>query len=425
MTDSNSTTVSTTAIEFLIYFVTAWVFGALFLRASSASFLGEYPWMGASIAVLAASLPLAWSAPTVPLKLLRAGTPIGILLLFAMQSRQTGNSFLALQQSVDVLHFLFLFAVTFFAVQHNPVPTKTAHKRSAAKRPQQASRKPQPRPDVDAFDRIVGQPRAVQALEEIANVVRSGIRVGKSNAPHAVLLFLGPTGVGKTEAARALAQAVYGSEEALIRFDMGQFTDAHQSNRFYGPPPGYVGSEQGGQLTQAVLKMPKSVVLLDEVEKAHPQIWDAFLPVFDEGYIVDGSTNQKVDMTNTIIVMTSNLLADTTGAAEKNAAEIKDAVRDTGAFRPELIGRINEILVFDALNNETIAEILRRRVESALWSLSDQGVSVTISDEDIANMVAEVKEAKYGVRQIDDVVRAFLRKSITEKPSADKPAAED
>ena len=168
------------------------------------------------------------------------------------------------------------------------------------------------------------------------------MRVGKDDAPHAVLLFLGPTGVGKTEAARALAKSVYGSDEALIRFDMGQFIDPHQANRFYGPPPGYSGSEEGGQLTRAVEAKPRSVVLLDEVEKAHPQIWDAFLPVFDEGYFVDGSTNRKVSMTETIIVLTSNLLVGVDNLSAMSNSELKEEINNRADFRPELLGRINE-----------------------------------------------------------------------------------
>lgn len=263
-----------------------------------------------------------------------------------------------------------------------------------------------------SFNDIVGQEHVIAPLKEIAKLATANIRVGKENAPYAVLLFLGPTGVGKTEAARALAQAVYGSQDALIRFDMGQFADAHQANRFYGPPPGYVGYEQGGQLTRAVLKKPRSVILLDEVEKADPKIWDAFLPVFDEGYIVDGSSNQKVDMRQTIIVLTSNLLADSPHVAGKSGAAVKDLLQATGVFRPELVGRINEVLVFNKLSEDTIREILQRRVDSALWSLSEQGIKVTIEQNEMDQMVKEVQAAKFGVRQIDDVVRGHLRKVI-------------
>lgn len=263
------------------------------------------------------------------------------------------------------------------------------------------------------FSDIIGQDHVIEPLKEIARLSAANIKLGKENAPYAVLFFLGPTGVGKTEAARALAQAVYGSQDALIRFDMGQFADPHQASRFYGPPPGYVGFEQGGQLTRAVLKRPRSVVLLDEVEKADPKIWDAFLPVFDEGYIVDGSTNKKVDMRQTIIVLTSNLMADQSGIMSKTPSELKDSLQKTGVFRPELIGRINEILVFRALEKTTIREILQRRIDNALWSLSAQGFSVSIDPAEVDEMVAEIQAAKFGVRQIDDVLRARLRKHVS------------
>lgn len=263
------------------------------------------------------------------------------------------------------------------------------------------------------FSDIIGQDHVIEPLKEIARLSAANIKLGKENAPYAVLFFLGPTGVGKTEAARALAQAVYGSQDALIRFDMGQFADPHQANRFYGPPPGYVGFEQGGQLTRAVLRRPRSVVLLDEVEKADPKIWDAFLPVFDEGYIVDGSTNKKVDMRQTIIVLTSNLMADQAGIMSKTPSELKDSLQKTGVFRPELIGRINEILVFRALEKTTIREILQRRIDNALWSLSEQGFSVSIDPTEVDEMVTEIQAAKFGVRQIDDVLRSRLRKHVS------------
>ena len=195
---------------------------------------------------------------------------------------------------------------------------------------------------------------------------------------------------------------------------MGQFNDASQANRFYGPPPGYAGFEQGGQLTRAVLKKPHSVVLLDEMEKAHPKIWDAFLPVFDEGYIVDGSSNQKVDMTNTIIVLTSNILAEEANLNESNAFEIKNKVASLGVFRPELLGRINEILVFNSLNRDSIVEILKRRLDAALWNLSEQGYKIDVTEQTINSLVDEVQKAQFGVRQIDDVVRTYLRGKVSE-----------
>ena len=150
------------------------------------------------------------------------------------------------------------------------------------------------------------------------------------------------------------------------------------------------------------------------MEKAHAQIWDTFLPVFDEGYIVDGSTNQKVDMTNTIIVLTSNLLAGEKEAVDLSPAELKQKVQSTGVLRPELLGRINEILVFNPLSTESIIEILHQRMDAALWSLSDQGISLSVSEEDIIELSKQLEAATFGVRQIDDVVRKFLRRAIAE-----------
>jgi ATP-dependent Clp protease ATP-binding subunit ClpB len=151
------------------------------------------------------------------------------------------------------------------------------------------------------------------------------------------------------------------------------------------------------------------------MEKAHPQIWDAFLPVFDEGYIVDGSTNQKVDMTNTIIVLTSNLLTDEEGLGDIPPFELKERIASKASLRTELLGRINEILVFNRLNRKAIAQILRNRLDAALWSLSEQGIRLQVEEVDIARLVDEVQKAKFGVRQIDDVVRTYLRRAISQK----------
>ena len=411
------------ALDFALQFGCAWLLGALFHRFSGESMFGQYPYAAAAVVVCLAALPSAWQASLPAHRVFRAAVPFALLVLFYTQGTRELGIVGSIQDRVGPLHVLLMFLATFFAIQFTPSVARgskagqlgsgqSGKDRSAVPRPP-APRPPQP--SANAFDRLIGQEHVVTPLKEIANVVRSGLRVGKKNAPHAVLLFLGPTGVGKTEAARALAQAVFGREDALIRFDMGQFTDSHQASRFYGPPPGYVGYEEGGQLTRAVQKKPKSVVLLDEVEKAHSQIWDAFLPVFDEGYIVDGSSNQKIDMTNTIIVLTSNLLAGREGLDKLAPSELKQAVQETNQFRPELIGRINEILVFKSLQSDSIEEILRARLDQACWSLSEQGISISAGDDEIRRLVEEVKEAKFGVRQIDDVVRSYLRKAIAEQ----------
>lgn len=405
-------------VELCWYWLLCLIVALVFHRFSSATWFGKYPSAGATVILYLVSLPIAFSGATPAAKGIRFGVPTVLLYLFYSSAADGGGFVAELQGKLTLSHFILFFAVTALAIfftAEKPAPEQVEQKFAVKKEKKSV--------DVNqTFGRIVGQEHVISPLREIANMVRSGIRVGKKNAPHAVLLFLGPTGVGKTEAANALAEAVYGSKDALIRFDMGQFTDAHQASRFYGPPPGYAGYEEGGQLTRAVLRKPRSVVLLDEVEKAHPQIWDAFLPVFDEGYIVDGSTNQRVDMTGTIIVLTSNLLAGQDGLSGLTPLEVKEAVQATGSFRPELLGRINEILVFKPLDADAVAEILKRRLDAALWNLAEQGISLTADEHDIAVLVDEVRAAKFGVRQIDDVVRTYLRRVIAEKTGGKGPA---
>ena len=405
MSDSSNKTFWGT-LEYSCYLLLACVVGLVFQRASGGEWFTGNVAAGACVMAYLLALVAAALAPTPTGRVLRFAVPS--LIVFLLYNH--AGSFAELQARMGIAHLLLLLAVSIAAIHFSSA--RTADSASVESEPAKEAKPKPKRAGLKAFDRIVGQNQVVGPLKEIARIARSGIRVGKRDAPHAVLLFLGPTGVGKTEAARALAEAVYGNPDALIRFDMGQFIDAHQANRFYGPPPGYVGYEEGGQLTRAVLRKPKSVVLLDEMEKAHPQIWDAFLPVFDEGYIVDGSSNEKVDMTNTTIVLTSNLLAGHEDVGSLNAAELKERVVASGALRPELLGRINEILVFNPLSRDAIGEILKRRLDASLWSLAEQGVQVDVDQQQIDQMIEELQAAKFGVRQIDDVVRKFLRKEI-------------
>ncbi len=401
-------------LDLALYFVGLLLVGIFYSRFSGESWLGNYPAAGAVLVLYLAAWPVAFTAQSGTRTAVRIGVPSLCIYLFYAAAPEGMGLIGGLQQRLGFPHFLIVALSCVVAIHLTHLEPKPAVR--AADDGEFTAPKT-PKDPLTAFDRIVGQGQVIAPLKEIAKIVRSGIRVGKPNAPHAVVLFLGPTGVGKTEAATALAEAVYGTKDALIRFDMGQFTDAHQANRFYGPPPGYVGYEEGGQLTRSVLRKPRSVVLLDEVEKAHPQIWDAFLPVFDEGYIVDGSSNQRVDMTNTIIVLTSNLLADRVGIEKLAPHDLKEAVQATGAFRAELLGRINEILVFHPLSGEVIGEILKRRLDNALWGLAEQGISIAVDEAEINALVEEVKSVKFGVRQIDDVVRKFLRQAIARSSS--------
>lgn len=391
-------------VEFLTFFCVSFLASIFYHKFASGVWCGDNWYSGAAILVVISSIAVAINTNSQLSASIRVLAPVLFIYLF-YSADQSGEGVVAsLQSRISLPHLILVFISATLAILFTPDPEQ---------KEEIAEVEIKEVKEIDPFERIIGQEHITTSLRQIAQITKSGIRVGKRNAPHAVLLFLGPTGVGKTEAAMALAESVYGSKDALIRFDMGQFNDASQANRFYGPPPGYVGSEEGGQLTRAVLKKPKSVVLLDEMEKANPQIWDAFLPVFDEGYIVDGSTNQKVDMTNTIIVLTSNLLAGNSNLLNQTAFELKEKVEATGVLRPELLGRINEILLFNSLDAPAIAEILQRRLDASLWSLSEQGIQISINSDTVSKLVEEVQRAKFGVRQIDDVVRSYLRQQIS------------
>lgn len=400
----------------LFWYATIVWFVQLFLfRLGGEEWIGDYPLAGIMACIFFTHLALSLNEAREWQLHLRIGAPfVAVFFLWYSGDLSTGIV-KALQDQLGPIQCLIILLVIVVTIVMTMDPNAVPHTGGGEVAPKR-SRAPQARPTsqgIKSFDKIIGQEHVIKPLKEIARLASSRIKVGKDNAPYAVLLFLGPTGVGKTETARALAEAVYGSSDTIIRFDMGQFSDPHQANRFYGPPPGYVGYEQGGQLTRAVLRKPRSVVLLDEVEKAHEKIWDSFLPVFDEGYIVDGSSNQKVDMRETIIVMTSNLLGTREGLSRMTPFEIKEEVEKTGTFRSELIGRINEIFVFNPLSEDTIRQILQTRIDTALWSLSERGIGVSINPYEIDELLDEIKKAKFGVRQIDDVVRTKIRKLIS------------
>ncbi len=400
----------------LWYSAIVWFIQLFLYRLGGDSWIGSYPLVGLLSCILFTHIGISITETDDWQLKLRIGAPLIVVLALWYSGDLTSGIIKGLQDQLGPLQCLIILLVIVVTIvmtlEQNLFGSTGAGAIVNVKRGRfGTSLKAKPQ-GLKSFDKIVGQGHVVEPLKEIAKLASSRIKVGKDNAPYAVLLFLGPTGVGKTETARALAEAVYGSSETLIRFDMGQFSDPHQANRFYGPPPGYVGYEQGGQLTRAVLRKPRSVVLLDEVEKAHEKIWDSFLPVFDEGYIVDGSSNQKVDMRETIIVLTSNLLGNVEGLDRMSPLEVKEEIEKVGTFRSELIGRINEIFIFKPLNADTIREILQSRIDSALWSLSERGIRVSINPYEIDELMDEIKKAKFGVRQIDDVVRTKIRKLI-------------
>lgn len=265
--------------------------------------------------------------------------------------------------------------------------------------------------------RVVGQDEAVKAVSLAIRRARSGLK--DPNRPIGSFMFLGPTGVGKTELAKALAQAMFGNEESLIRVDMSEFMEKYSTNRLIGSPPGYVGYEEGGQLTEKIRQKPYSVVLFDEVEKAHPDVFNVLLQVLDDGHLTD-SKGRKVDFKNTILIMTSNIGA-TAIRDEKNVGfNVQDLSGNhqamkkrmleelKKAFRPEFLNRVDETLVFRSLNQEEIQKIVKIMSQSIVKRLKEQDVHVKITPAAIDVIGKAGFDPEYGARPI----RRALQKEV-------------
>ena len=280
-------------------------------------------------------------------------------------------------------------------------------------------------------ERVVGQDEAVQA---VARAIRRG-RVGLKDPkrPTGSFLFLGPTGVGKTELCKSLAEAMFGDEAAMIRIDMSEYMERHTVSRLIGSPPGYVGHEEGGQLTEKVRRKPYSVILFDEIEKAHEDVWNVLLQILDDGRITD-SQGRTVDFKNTVIVMTSNIgakrltaaggkLGFSTGAedeaqdAERQFQQAREAVlgelRQT--FRPEFLNRIDDIIVFRSLTEEDIREVARRMLRTVSARMEAMGVHLDASEEAVAELAREGFDPKYGARPLRRAIQSRVEDTVAEK----------
>ncbi|WP_283949439.1 ATP-dependent Clp protease ATP-binding subunit [Limobrevibacterium gyesilva] len=264
-------------------------------------------------------------------------------------------------------------------------------------------------------ERVVGQDEAVRAVSDAVRLARAGLREGRR--PVATFLFLGPTGVGKTELAKALAETVFGDEEAMIRIDMSEYMERHAVARLIGAPPGYVGYEEGGQLTERVRRRPYSVVLLDEIEKAHPDVYNILLQVFDDGRLTDGK-GRVVDFTNTILIATSNLGSHIIQRAlregEADEAELKREVMDVlrGHFRPEFINRIDDIIVFHTLGREQIRNIVRLQLERVKRTAHGQGLVLEIDDALLEHFAEAGFQPEYGARELRRLIRSELETQL-------------
>ncbi|WP_027600849.1 MULTISPECIES: ATP-dependent chaperone ClpB [Pseudomonas] len=263
-------------------------------------------------------------------------------------------------------------------------------------------------------NRVIGQDEAVTA---VANAVRRS-RAGLSdpNRPSGSFLFLGPTGVGKTELCKSLAEFLFDTEDAMVRIDMSEFMEKHSVARLIGAPPGYVGYEEGGYLTEAVRRKPYSVVLLDEVEKAHPDVFNILLQVLDDGRLTD-SQGRTVDFRNAVIVMTSNLgsaqIQELVGDPDAQRAAVMDAV--ASHFRPEFINRIDEVVVFEPLGREQIAGIAEIQLQHLRQRLAERDLQLELSPEALDKLVAVGYDPVYGARPLKRAIQRWIENPLAQR----------
>src|SRR3954449_4028300 len=265
--------------------------------------------------------------------------------------------------------------------------------------------------------RIVGQEEAVSAVAEAVRRSRAGL--GDPQRPVGSFLFLGPTGVGKTELARALAETLFGDENLMVRFDMSEFQERHTVSRLVGAPPGYVGYEEAGQLTEQVRRRPYSVLLFDEIEKAHADVFNILLQILEDGRLMDGQ-GRTVDFRHTVVVMTSNLGADRIQAharRDESFEELKDDLMELlrQSFRPELLNRIDEIIVFRALDREQLQQITRLLLAKVERRMRAQGVELEVSDEAVEFLANAGFDPEYGARPLRRAIQRLLEDELSER----------
>ncbi|MGC2545628.1 MAG: AAA family ATPase, partial [Silvibacterium sp.] len=267
-------------------------------------------------------------------------------------------------------------------------------------------------------ERVIGQD---EALKTVANAIRRS-RAGLSDPkrPIGSFIFLGPTGVGKTETARALAEFLFDDEQAMIRIDMSEYMEKHAVARLIGAPPGYVGFDEGGQLTEAVRRRPYSVVLFDEIEKAHPDVFNVLLQVLDDGRLTD-SKGRTVDFKNTVLIMTSNLGSQalqgeslTTEAAFDRAREqVMDVLKQS--FRPEFLNRVDDIVIFRPLGEEQLAHIVDLRLKDLERLLTDRGITIELTDDARHQLLMTGYDRAYGARPLKRAIQRLIQDPLAIK----------
>jgi ATP-dependent Clp protease ATP-binding subunit ClpC len=280
------------------------------------------------------------------------------------------------------------------------------------------------RMEEELHKRIVSQEAAISAVARAIRRTRAGLK--NPNRPVGSFVFLGPTGVGKTEVARSLAQFLFGNERALVRFDMSEYMEKHSVSKLIGSPPGYVGHEEGGQLTERVRRNPYSVVLLDEIEKAHPDVFNILLQVFEDGHLSD-ALGTTVDFKNAILIMTSNIgaryiekrgrMGFSSGEARETAERVSEMVMGEvkRTFNPEFINRIDEIIIFDALSDEDLVRITRLLVEQLSQHLREKGLRIGIDDAGVAWLLERtLQDRSYGARPLRRAIQRYIEDPLSE-----------
>ena len=269
--------------------------------------------------------------------------------------------------------------------------------------------------------RVVGQKEAVEAVSTAVRRSRAGLQ--DPNRPMGSFMFLGPTGVGKTELSRALAEFLFDDEHAMIRIDMSEYMEKHAVARLIGAPPGYVGYEEGGALTEAVRRRPYQVILFDEIEKAHPDVFNVLLQVLDDGRLTDGQ-GRTVDFRNTLIIMTSNLgseyLVNQKEGEDSSAVEgqVMDVVR--AHFRPEFLNRVDEIILFHRLRREDMGQIVDIQLKRLAKLLADRKITLELDDQAKDWLGNKGYDPAYGARPLKRVIQKYVQDPLAEMVLAGK-----
>ncbi len=272
-------------------------------------------------------------------------------------------------------------------------------------------------------ERIIGQDEAINALADAIRRARAGLK--DPRRPIGSFIFLGSSGVGKTEMAKAIAEFLFDEEDALVRIDMSEYREQHSVSRLFGAPPGYVGYEEGGQLTEAIRRRPYRVILFDEIEKAHPEVWNTLLQILDDGRLTDGQ-GRIVDFRNTVLIMTSNLGTEFVtrsgtlgfqrsgeGAESEGEAKIERALKDT--FRPEFLNRIDEVIIFSKLTLEDMVEIVSLQMEQVRERLEDHGLKVSLSDAARNWLAQEGLDPDFGARPLMRAIQKHVESPLSVK----------